>query len=85
MPDYMSKITMLVQTEGSKMSEILLNGGYMLACAFGSMLISILVGYLIARVTSDFSLNTRNKLFNKVLSMGMQDVKAFNTSNYKNY
>lgn len=80
MPDYMSKITTLVQTEGSKMSEILLNGGYMLACAFGSMLISILVGYLIARVTSDFSLNTRNKLFNKVLSMGMQDVKAFNTS-----
>ena len=80
MPDYMSKITMLVQTEGSKMSEILLNGGYMLACAFGSMLISILVGYLIARVTSDFSLNTRNKLFNKVLSLGMQDVKAFNTS-----
>lgn len=80
MPDYMSKITMLVQTEGSKMSEILLNGGYMLACAFGSMLISILVGYLIAKVTSDFSLNTRNKLFNKVLSMGMQDVKAFNTS-----
>lgn len=80
MPDYMSKITLLVQTEGSKMSEILLNGGYMLACAFGSMLISILVGYLIARVTSDFSLNTRNKLFNKVLSMGMQDVKAFNTS-----
>ena len=80
MPDYMSKITMLVQTEGSKMSEILLNGGYMLACAFGSMLISILVGYLIARVTSDFSLNTRNKLFNKILSMGMQDVKAFNTS-----
>ena len=80
MPDYMSKITMLVQTEGSKMSEILLNGGYMLACACGSMLISKLVGYLIARVTSDFSLNTRNKLFNKVLSMGMQDVKAFNTS-----
>lgn len=80
MPDYMSKITMLIQTEGSKMSEILLNGGYMLACAFGSMLISILVGYLIARVTSDFSFNTRNKLFNKVLSMGMQDVKAFNTS-----
>lgn len=80
MPDYMSKITLLVQTEGSKMSGILINGGYMLGCAFGSMLISILVGYLIARVTSNFSLNTRNKLFNKVLSMGMQDVKAFNTS-----
>lgn len=80
MPDYMSKITFLVQTEGSKMSGILINGGYMLGCAFGSMLISILVGYLIARVTSNFSLNTRNKLFNKVLSMGMQDVKAFNTS-----
>ena len=80
MPDYMSKITMLVQTEGSKMSDILLNGGYMLACALGSMIVSIIVGYLIARITSNFSLNTRNKLFNKVLNMGMQDVKGFNTS-----
>lgn len=80
MPDYMSKITMLVQTEGSKMSDILLNGGYMLACALGSMIVSIIVGYLIARVTSNFSLNTRIKLFNKVLNMGMQDVKGFNTS-----
>ena len=34
MPDYMSEITVLVQSEGSKMSDILLNGGYMLLCAF---------------------------------------------------
>ena len=30
LPDYMSKITTLVQTEGSQMSEILQNGAYML-------------------------------------------------------
>ena len=43
LPDYMSEITKLVQTEGSKMSAILENGGYMLLCAFGSLLSAILV------------------------------------------
>ena len=28
MPDYMSEITILVQTQGSEMSEIVKNGGY---------------------------------------------------------
>ena len=37
MPDYMSEITILVKTEGSKMADILKNGGYMMACAFGSL------------------------------------------------
>ena len=48
MPDYMSKVTVLVQTEGSKMSEILKNGGFMLLCAFGSLVGAVIVGYLIA-------------------------------------
>ena len=33
MPDYMSQITRLVQTEGSSFHDILVNGGFMVLCA----------------------------------------------------
>ena len=49
MPDYMSEITVLVQTEGSQMSEIITNGAYMLACALGSLISAVIVGYLASR------------------------------------
>ena len=80
MPDYMQQITVLVQTEGSKMKDILINGGYMLLCAFGSLLSSIFVGYLAANISATFSLKTRKKLFTKVESLPMQEVKKFQTS-----
>ena len=80
MPDYMSKVTILVQTEGSKMSDILKNGGYMLLCAFGSLISAIFVGYFAANIASKFSLKTRKKLFNKVEELAMQEVKQFSTS-----
>ena len=44
-PDYMSNITVLVQTNGSKLSEILKQGSFMLICAFGSLIASFIVGY----------------------------------------
>ena len=77
MPDYMSKVTVLVQTEGSKMSEILKNGGYMLMCAFVSLVGTVIVGYLIALFASGFSRNLRSKLFRKVEDMSMSEVKEF--------
>ena len=80
MPDYMSEITVLVQSEGSKMSDILLNGGYMLLCAFFSLISSIIVGYLIANITASFSKRTRKKLFDKVESLAIHEVKKFSTS-----
>ncbi len=80
MPDYMSTITQLVQTEGSKMTDILVNGGYMLLCAFSSLVCAILTGYLIANVSARFSKNVRKKLFNKVLDLSMAEVKEFKTS-----
>ena len=46
MPDYMSEITKLVQTEGSQMKDILINGGYMLACALGSLIVAVITGYI---------------------------------------
>ena len=63
MPDYMSQITKLVQTEGSKMSEIIYNGTWMIICAFGSLVAAIIVGYIIANVASSFSMNLRKSLF----------------------
>ncbi len=80
MPDYMSKITTLVQTEGSKMSDILINGGYMLLCAFGSLVSAVIVGYLIANLSSNFSMNLRKKIFNKVEDLSMNEVKQFSTN-----
>ena len=80
MPDYMSEITILVKTEGSKMTDILRNGGYMMACAFGSLVSSIFVGYLIANLSASFSLTLRKKLFDKVLSLGLNEVNNFSTS-----
>ena len=80
MPDYMSKITVLVQTEGRQMSEIVQNGAYMLACALGSLLSSIIVGYFISKIAATFSKNTRKKLFTKVEDLAMNEVKKFSTS-----
>lgn len=80
MPDYMSEITMLVKTEGSEMIEILKNGGYMLACAFGSLITAIITGYLAAQISSTFSMKVRKKVFDKVEDLSMQEVKQFSTS-----
>lgn len=80
MPDYMSKVTILVQTEGSKMSDILINGGYMLLCAFGSLVGAVIVGYLIALLSAGFSKELRGKLFRKVEEMSMSEVKGFSTN-----
>ena len=79
-PDYMSKITVLVQTEGSNMNEILNQGGFMLLCAFGSLIASFVVGYFAASVASNFGLVTRKNIFEKVNSFGVEEIKKFSTS-----
>ena len=80
LPDYMSNITMLVQTEGSKMSEIIIQGVYMLLCAFGSLISAIIIGYFTSYLSSSFSLTLRKKIFGKVQSFGMSEIKKFSTS-----
>ena len=80
MPDYMSQITVLVETEGSKMSDILKNGGYMLLCAFGSLLGAFIVGFIIAKLSAGFSKKLRNKIFNKVENLSMSEIKNFSTN-----
>lgn len=80
MPDYMSSITQLVQTEGSKMSDILREGAYMLACAGGSLLSAIIVGYFAANIASNFSATVRLKIFKKVEAFSTSEIKKFSTS-----
>ena len=80
MPDYMSEITKLVQTKGSRMQDILVNGGYMLLCTVGSLILSIIVGYYTANISANFSMNVRKRLFNKVERLDIAEVKEFSTS-----
>ena len=80
MPDYMSQITRLVQTEGSSFKDIIHNGVFMVLCAAGSLLSAIFVGYLAARVSATLSMNIRKKLFTKVENLAMNEIKQFSTS-----
>lgn len=80
LPDYMSSITRLVQTEGSSMNEIILQGVYMLLCAFGSLLSAICVGYMSSLLSANFSKVLRKKIFNKVEDFGTEEIKKFSTS-----
>ena len=80
LPDYMSRITVLVQTEGSTMSDIVMQGVYMLLCAFGSLVFAVITGYLMASLSSNFSMTIREKLFKKVENLAIQDIKKFSTS-----
>ncbi len=80
LPDFMSEITKLIQTDGSKMSEILEQGGYMLACAFSSMASAILIGYLVSGLSASFSLKLREQLFKKVQKLDVANIKKLSTS-----
>ena len=80
LPDYMSSITKIVQTEGSKMSDVLSQGSYMLLCAFGSLISAFIVGYLTSYISSTFSQKIRKSLFSKVQSFSMEEIKKFKTS-----
>ena len=80
MPEYMSTITRLVQTEGSEMSEIIKNGVMMLSCALGSLISSVIVCFLAAYIASGFAQNIRTKIFNKIQSFSTSEMKKFQTS-----
>ena len=80
LPDYMSAITRLVQTDGSAMGDILRQGGYMLLCAFGSLVSACVVGFLASNLSANFSYNLRSKVYNKVLDLSTAEIKQFQTS-----
>ncbi len=79
MPDFMSEITKLVQTEGSEMQEIIKNGALMLLCALGSLTSAIIVGYFVSHLSSSYSLKLRKRIFEKVENLSIHEIKQFKT------
>lgn len=80
LPDYMTEITRLVQTEGSQMSDIFLAGGKMLLCALGSLLLAVAVGFFAARLAATLSARLRLAVFQKVEEFSMEEINGFSTS-----
>src|SRR5690625_2162855 len=80
LPAYMQAITILIQTPGSDLNRILSVGGLMVLAALGSLILSVLVAVLIANVSTNFAANLRELLFNKVLSLSMEDISGFSNA-----
>lgn len=80
LPEYMSNITVLVQTPGSNINDILKEGISMLLCVTYSLGTSVFIGYLASHIGAGFSKNLREEMFDKVYSFGMQEIKKFSIS-----
>lgn len=80
LPDYMSEITRLVQTEGSQMSDILFAGGKMLLCALGSMLLTVCTTFFTAQIASRFSARLRGEMYRKVVGFSNEEINRFSTA-----
>lgn len=80
LPDYMREITSLITTQDSAMHDILIAGGKMSLCAFGSLLVTVLVAVCASRIASNFSAIVRGKLFDKVQSFSMEEIGRFSTA-----
>lgn len=84
LPDYMSGITTLVETEGSSMQDILMQGVYMLLCALGSMAASVIVGRIAAQVAAGLSKTLRGLVYDKTLDFSMEEINRFSTASLIN-
>lgn len=80
MPDYMSQITVLVQSEGSQLIQIVENGAWMLACALGSMLSAMVTGYVVSLVSARFARETGRQLFDQVTRFSQEELHRFSTA-----
>ncbi len=80
MPEYMNKITVLVNTEGNHIKEIIYQGSFMLLCALGSLATLSVISYFSSKLSSSISFNLRKKIFDKVQSFSKSEIKKFSTS-----
>ena len=79
LPDYMSEITRLVQTPGSKMSDIIHEGSWMLLCAFGSLAAAVISTGSASRIATGMSARLRGQVFNQVQAFSMREINNFST------
>lgn len=79
-PDYMSRITTLIETPGSAIGEVWSAGGMMLLCAFGSLVSSVAVCFFASRIAANFSKRLRKEMFYKVESFTLEEINSFSTA-----
>ena len=80
LPDYMQEITVMINSGTATTSAVLKSGGFMLLCAVSSALLSVCVGYIVARLSATVSARIRSKVFNKVLSFSHGEINKFSTA-----
>lgn len=79
LPDYMAKITLLIQTEGTQTAELWQPGLMMLLCAIGSMIAAIIVGYFAAKIATGLAKRIRGMVFDRTVSFSMAEMNLFST------
>ncbi|MGN7454147.1 ABC transporter ATP-binding protein [Paenibacillus pasadenensis] len=80
LPDYMAEITTLIQTEGTRAADLMEPGAYMLLCAVGSVLTSVIVGWFAAKVAAGLAMRLRGMVFDRTLSFSHQEINGFSTA-----
>lgn len=87
MPDYMNTITQIAQGginaetgAAYEMSDIWINGLYMLLCALGSLVCSIVTSFFVVNVAANFSARLRESLYVKVQRFSMSEISKFSTA-----
>ena len=85
LPDYMTDLTMMLNTAGSETSDILNVGLKMLGCTLASAALAIVCGYLSAKTASGFSYTIREKLFNHVMDAGLFHTEPYNKDNKRHH
>lgn len=81
-PDYMSDITSLLSTQGTKAKDIFAwnfdaPGMRMVLLSLGSFAASVVVGFLAARIAASFSTRLRDDIFHSVLDYSDAEIKKF--------
>ncbi len=78
-PEFMSEITMLIQTPGSSLTEVLITGALMLACSLLSFVLTISVSYFTAQLSATVAMKLREKVYKKTMSFSMNEISEFST------
>ena len=84
LPDYMSDLTVLIQTPGSTTADILVPGGKMLLCTLASAVLAVICGFLSAKVAAGLSFTLRESVFNKVADFSQKEMLDFSVPSLVN-
>lgn len=76
-PTYMSEITTLLQTPGTRTGELWVPGLKMLGLSFASLFSLVIAGFVSSRMASSYTTRLREDIFNRVLDYSDSEIKKF--------